>query len=445
MAIEDAARYRDALGCVLPPDLPEALSRPFADPLGDLVLRYARTHGPFTEHECALRFGIDSADVRGVLTRLVEGGRVVEGEFRPGRSGREWSGRDVLRRIRRRSLAKLRHEIEPVDTCALTRFLVEWHGLVRPRPGVEALIDAVEQLQGAPLAASIVEAEILSRRVRAYEPSDLDTLIASGDVVWMGLEPLGERDGRIALYLTATLPSLMRRPSTDPLDRRETLIVEHLKARGASFFAELHQASGGGYPAETVGAIWSLVWKGLLTNDTLQPLRTFVRRPEPRRRREADDAIAPRPRRLSPPSTEGRWSLVDSRASGNGFHHRAYDVASPRLVDPTRRAHARGGPRRRARRRLCHRLSGPQGDGRTRTHPSRVFRRRAGRHAVCAGTRTRASSLTSRSGRHAANGASGCDRSCQSAWSRRRRGRLHREPRPASRTRHAGPATSAPA
>jgi ATP-dependent Lhr-like helicase len=311
-AVEDAVRYRDGLGLELPATVPPSLTRPVADPLGDLLLRYARTHGPFTDEECAARFAIPPGRAREALTRLGGLERVVEGEFRPGGSGREWCGAEVLRRIRRRSLARLRQEVEPVDAPALARFLGDWHGLAHPGTGDEALVDAIEQLQGAPLAASILETEILARRVRGYESARLDALIASGDVVWVGLERIGDRDGRVALYLAAQIAKLRRRTSMEELDSRERLIVDHVRERGASFFAELHAAAGGGYPGETVRSLWDLVWKGLLTNDTFQPLRSHVR-PEPKRRRDAGERLEPRPRRVSPPSTEGRWSLVDSR------------------------------------------------------------------------------------------------------------------------------------
>jgi ATP-dependent Lhr-like helicase len=229
----------------------------------------------------------------------------------------------------------LRQEVEPVDQSAFGRFLGEWHGLVRPGTGSEALVDAIEQLQGTPLAASIVESDVLARRVRGYEPALLDTLLASGDVVWVGMEPVGDRDGRVALYLAAHIARLHQPASTENLESRERLVIDHLARRGASFFAELHAAAGGGYPGETASALWSLVWKGLLTNDTFQPVRSFVRSPDARRRRDHEGSKArgfegakaqgarvpgeaPRAgaRRVSPPSTEGRWSLVSARLDG---------------------------------------------------------------------------------------------------------------------------------
>ena len=141
--------------------------------------------------------------------RLAAEGRLVEGEFRPGGTRREWTDAGVLRMLRRRSLAKLRHEVEPVDQAVLGRFATTWQGIVKRRHGADALLDAIEQLQGAPLPASILETEILPARIDVYDPADLDAVTAAGEVVWVGVEPLGERDGRVALYLADHLPRLL--------------------------------------------------------------------------------------------------------------------------------------------------------------------------------------------------------------------------------------------
>jgi ATP-dependent Lhr-like helicase len=257
----------------------------------------------------AARLAIGSADVEAALRRLAASGRVLAGEFRPGGRGREWCDREVLATIRQRSLARLRKDVAPVDPAALGRFLLAWHGVGRPRGGLDALLDIVEQLQAMPLPASVLEREMLPARTAGYQPADLDALIAAGEVTWLGVEPLGERDGRVALYLTDHLPRLA--PPADGsggLDRREAAIVQHLGAQGASFFASLHDAAGGGFPQETVDALWSLVWKGLLTNDTLQPLRALITPPD--RSRGAVRRSGFRSRRLVPPTAEGRWSLV---------------------------------------------------------------------------------------------------------------------------------------
>ncbi|MGE3858307.1 MAG: crosslink repair DNA glycosylase YcaQ family protein [Dehalococcoidia bacterium] len=307
IAAEDAARYRDGVGAPPPPGLPEAFLEPAADPLVDLARRYARTHGPFSVLELAGRLGVPPGAAGLALAALAASGRVVEGEFRPGGHGREWCDTDVLRSLRRRSLARLRREVEPVDGAAFARFLAGWHALGSPRAGLDALLDVVEQLQGMPLAASVLESEILPARVAGYEPGQLDTLMAAGEVTWVGVEPLGDRDGRIALYLTDHLTTLAPAREPGALDERATAMLEHLRRHGSSFFGALHEAAGGGFPRDSVEALWSLVWAGLVTNDTLHPLRAHLAAPE-RTRRSGHGQF--RSRRLVPPAAEGRWSAV---------------------------------------------------------------------------------------------------------------------------------------
>jgi ATP-dependent Lhr-like helicase len=190
--------------------------------------------------------------------------------------------------------------------------VTSWQGLVRKRTGLDALLDAIENLQGAPLAASIVESEMLSARVDGNVPADLDALLAAGEVVWRGVEPIGERDGRIAIYLTDHLARLWRPSPAGDLSPREAAITAHLRKNGASFFAPLHESAGGGYPGDTVDALWDLVWKGLITNDTFHALRAFTRPPERRSRKPARVRTF-RSRRVAPPTAEGRWSLLADR------------------------------------------------------------------------------------------------------------------------------------
>jgi ATP-dependent Lhr-like helicase len=316
VAVEDAVRYRDALGVPLPPGLPAALLEPVRDPAGDLVQRFARTHAPFTSSAVAQRFGLGTAIVDALLARLTESGRLVQGEFRPGGVEREWVDADVLRRVRSRSLARLRRDVEPVPPDALGRFLVSWHGIGSARRGHEALLDAIEQLQGAPLPFSILERDILPARVAGYQPALLDTVMAAGEVVWVGVESLGERDGRIALYLTDHLPRLKPpRTTDDHVEGRAAEILSYLRSHGASFFAALHDGTGGGFPGETVNALWDLVWQGLATNDTLHALRAYGAETTAKPAKRGRPAPF-RSRRLVPPTAEGRWSLVDApRAS----------------------------------------------------------------------------------------------------------------------------------
>src|SRR3954467_12880978 len=256
IAVEDAARFRDALGVPLPAGLPESLLQPVRDPLGDLALRYARTHAPFTAPDFAQRYGLGIAAAEAILLRLSADGRRGEGESGRGGTRREWTDAGVLRMLRRRSLAKLRHEVEPVDQAVLGRFTTTWQGIVKRRHGADALLDAIEQLQGAPLPASILETEILPARIDVYDPADIDAVTAAGEVVWVGIESLGASDGRIALYLADHLSRLLPpRVAQSDNDARETAILEYLRGHGASFFGPLHEAAGGGYPNDTVTAL----------------------------------------------------------------------------------------------------------------------------------------------------------------------------------------------
>jgi ATP-dependent Lhr-like helicase len=314
IAVEDASRYRDALGTPIPHGVAERYLQPVQDAVGDLVLRYARTHGPFVPQDVARRYGLGVAVVTLTLDRFVERGRLIEGEFRPNGTQREWCEQDVLRTIRRRSLAKLRKEAEPVDQPVLARLFTNWQSVTRKRRGLDALLEVVETLQGFPMAASIFESEILAARLTDYKSSDLDTLSAAGEIVWVGVEPLGERDGRIALYLTDHLPLLHRGAESTSRQvveengsatrRLDDSITTYLASHGASFY-NVMQANVGGFPAELTDALWDLVWKGVVTNDTFHALRAYTR---PKSTRTSGF----RSRRVAPASTQGRWSLVPS-------------------------------------------------------------------------------------------------------------------------------------
>jgi ATP-dependent Lhr-like helicase len=314
IAAEDAARYRDGLGIPLPPGLAAALLEPVTHPVLELVRRYARTHGPFALREAADRFALDAAAVENALRLLAAEGRVLEGGFRPGELHREWCDAEILRQIRRKSLARLRREVEPVEQHTLARFLTHWQGLLSPRrtANLDALLDAIESLQGAPLPASLLESLILPARIAGYATAGLDTLIAAGEVAWTGVEPIGEHDGRIALFLADKLPLLaQKRPPVEPLTEREEKLLSVLESTGASFFDSLHQAVGGGYPGETIDALWSLVWRGLITNDSLHALRAYIAKPESARTpRRYQTGMVFRSRRITPPTAQGRWALL---------------------------------------------------------------------------------------------------------------------------------------
>ena len=311
VAVEDAGRYRDALGASLPLGVPGVFIEATPAPLEGLVARFARTHGPFVTADVAARFGIGEDRVAGAVDSLEGQGRVVRGDFRPAGLEREWCDADVLRSIRRRSLAALRKEVEPVEAPALGRFVPEWQAASSPRNGPTALIEAIAQLQGASIPASIVESEVLRLRVRGYRPADLDALCASGDVVWMGAGGIGADDGRIALGFRETLrlvaPPLSEIPPAGPV---HDAIRDQLRERGACFWPELLATAGVPDERIVLAALWDLVWAGEVTNDTIAPMRAFlIRRPT----KTARSGAKPRPgalRRAGPPSATGRWSLV---------------------------------------------------------------------------------------------------------------------------------------
>ena len=314
-AVDDAATLRDALGVSLPKGLPGAFTGPTQRPLDDLVARFARTHGPFVPAEVATRLGAGADRVRSSLEALEADGRVVHGEFRPNGSEREWCETEVLRRIRRRSLARLRKEVEPVDAAAFARFLPAWQGADWARGGVDALPEAIGRLQGATVPASILETDVLPARVRGFRSADLDALTASGELVWIGAGALGGDDGRVALLFRDTARLLA--PAPPPDDERPTgathdAIRAHLEQRGASFWPDLVQAAGTGEERVLLKALWDLVWAGEVTNDTLAALRAYVAGATGRRSRTGSRS-RPRPgalRRAGPPAGAGRWSLV---------------------------------------------------------------------------------------------------------------------------------------
>ena len=271
---DDAGLYRDALGAVPPGGLPDAFLRDVPDALMEVVRRYAATHGPFTGAELRERYAVDCG---AVLIALERNGEVVQGELRPGGSGREWCHREVLRRLRRASLAALRREVEPVEATALARFLPSWQGIDRhpsAGAGIDRLRDVLVPLQGLALPAEVWEREVLPRRTGAYSPAWLDQLCAAGEVVWLGAGALG-RSGRVALYfreevsmLGAPLPTAESPGGPVHVALRERL------ARGAAFWSEVLIDVGSELSAaELQDALWDLVWAGEVTNDAFAPLR----------------------------------------------------------------------------------------------------------------------------------------------------------------------------
>ncbi|NKV60784.1 ATP-dependent helicase [Rhodococcus hoagii] len=334
-AVEDAARLRDGLGVPLPIGTPAAFIEPVDDPLGDLLGRYARTHGPFTVSEAAERFGIGSAVARDVLARLANEKRVVEGEFRPGASGSEWCDAEVLRRLRRRSLAAAREEVEPVSTATLGRFLPGWQHVGGSLRGLDGVVTVVEQLAGVPVPASALESLILASRVRDYSPAMLDELTATGEVLWSGAGQISGKDGWGSLHLADSSPLTLATPAEIDLTDLHRSILDTLAGGGAYFFRQLSDTVQSTDDTALAAAIWDLVWAGYIGNDTLAPLRALLSdtsraTPSHRTPRRAPRAHAYRrlgrptmPTRSGPPTAGGRWSLLPEPEP-----------------DPTLRAHA---------------------------------------------------------------------------------------------------------
>lgn len=327
-AIEDAARVRDALGTPLPVGIPHAFLEPVADPLADLVARHARTRGPFHAGTAAVRFGLGVAVVTDALRRLAASGRVVNGEFRPGGRGEEWCDAGVLRMLRRRSLARLRKEVEPVAPETLALFLPAWHGVTgTDRSAVsgaagsaralDALVRSIEQLQGAAVPASALETLVLPSRVPGYHPALLDELTSSGDVMWVGQGSLPGGDGWVSLYFADTAPLLLPEPAEITMTPVHERVLELLGGGGALFFRGVSDQLGSTVDDTTlVAALWDLVWAGRISGDTLAPLRATLgtgrpaHRPATTRRRRAV-----LPSRSGPPTVAGRWWLLPAPAA----------------------------------------------------------------------------------------------------------------------------------
>jgi ATP-dependent Lhr-like helicase len=336
LPIEDAGRVRDALGVALPVGIANAYTEAVADPLGDLVARYARTHGPFAVVSCAARFGLGVFVVEQALRRLAAAGRVTSGEFTPGGVGSEYCDAEVLRLLRRRSLAALRKEIEPVSPEALARFLPAWQHVGSSARGTAALASAIEMLQGLALPASGLERLVLPARVADYSPAFLDELCATGEVVWSGSGAIGTSDGWVHLAYADMAPLLLPPANPDlaggPL---HDAVLDALANGQAMFFRTLVERIGEAAEADVAAAIWDLVWAGFLSNDTIAPLRALLAggggshrahaspgRTRYRRVARPGAMSAARPS-AGPPSMAGRWYRLPDRDT-----------------DPTRRAAA---------------------------------------------------------------------------------------------------------
>ncbi|GAA3319235.1 DNA glycosylase AlkZ-like family protein [Arthrobacter ramosus] len=394
-AIEDAARLRDAIGVPLPMGVPLAFIEPVHDPLGDLVSRYARTHGPFTAEEAAARLGLGVAVVSTALKRLAADGRVVEGEFRPHPSapdtvpdagaelldapelpavplrgvpfGSEWCDSEVLRKLRRRSLAALRAEVEPVDAAAYGRFLPAWQNVSVPSGGrsrgapalrgLDGIMTAVDQLSGVPVPASAWEPLVLSSRISDYQPAMLDELMAAGEVLWSGAGSLPGNDGWISLHVAeAAELTLNPDPDFEPGDAQLRLLEYLQTGGGAYFFRQLTEVAGGMDAVlsddAVVAALWDLVWAGRITGDTFAPVRAMI---AGGRTAHKQPARPPRSRSLrmsrlgrshgtgllgSPGLTGGRYGSVTGTAPTPPLAVGRWSALPARELDPT--IHARG-------------------------------------------------------------------------------------------------------
>lgn len=305
IAVEDAARVRDGLGIVLPRGLPEQLIGPCTNALDGLVARFAGTRGPFPARAIATRWGLSEKHAIAALGNLVTSSRLVEGAFLPAGSGTEYCDANVLRVLRARTLARLRSQVEPVETDAYARFLIAWQGVGEKRRGQDAVLQTLQQLEGTPMLVSALEEEILPARVDGYQSWDLDSLCASGQVTWIALDRASGDDARIALY-PSEHEALLAPPARTAEGELAAAIRDRLATRGPAFYRDLVRDVGG-YPGDLLEALWELVFAREVTNDTLEPLRSRLRAhgPQPSRRLRE-------PRRspmAGPPGSEGRWSL----------------------------------------------------------------------------------------------------------------------------------------
>lgn len=363
--VEDVARLRDGLGVPPPPGVPSAFLESVDDPLGELIRRYARTHGPFTDSAVAHRFGLGVSVARGVLERLSSSGTLLAGEFRPGATGAEWCDVEVLRHIRRRSLAALRSQIEPVSSSALGRFLPVWQAhssgvgssgsAVGAESGIDGLLAVIEQLDGLAVPASALEPLILSPRIGDYSPAMLDELLSGGEVVWSGRGRAGTRDGWVSLHPAETAGVTLPLDRVQPEGQVHLAVVDALRG-GALFFRDVvarvremahaqklepqitehngAEPSAAEPPIAEVAirdALWDLVWDGVVSNDTFAPMRAVLAgggtsgagtahraartSARPRRARfgrtsmaQLNGAVAAGLR--TPPLLAGRWSLL---------------------------------------------------------------------------------------------------------------------------------------
>ncbi len=327
IAIEDAALYRDALGVALPAGVANVYLEPVDRPVEALLLRYARTHAPFSDGDIAERYGIPEAQARALLEGLANDGRLVSGQFTPGAIDDEWCEPDVLRQIKRRTIAKLRGQVAPVGREVLGRFLPAWHGIVSGARH-DRLEEAIAQLEGIPLSYKELERHILPARVRSFRPHHLDELGAEGWLVWVGHSPLGPDDGRVMLFRRERVGKLLASPTPGAaleLNAIHEALLQHLETRGASFLTDFATGLPNVEQKDLMEALWDLVWAGLVTNDTFGALRSLAGRR--RGGNITNSSRSPRPPRLRGEfrsNAGGRWSLTKHLSTETSPTERAH-------------------------------------------------------------------------------------------------------------------------
>jgi ATP-dependent helicase Lhr and Lhr-like helicase len=332
-AVEDIGLLRDGVGVAVPVGVPTAFTESIDDPLGDLLGRYARTHGPFTTGEAAARFGLGLRVTADVLGRMSIDGKLIRGEFTTAAvpvatsgsvvESTEWCDTDILKILRRRSLAALRAQVEPVSTAAFGRFLPAWQQVSSTHnAGVDGLAAVIDQLAGVPIPASAVEPLVFGLRVRDYQPAMLDELLASGEVTWSGAGQIGGGDGWIAFHPADSAPLTLAAPAQIEFTDSHRAILETLGQGGAYFFRQLADNPGD----DLKQALWELIWAGWITGDTFAPVRAMLTGPRRSVGRRGTPAHRQRqrPPRLSrysvahaqarspDPTVAGRWSALPS-------------------------------------------------------------------------------------------------------------------------------------
>ena len=325
VAVEDIGRLRDGVGAAVPVGVPGTFTEEVADPLGELLGRYARTRTPFTTAAAAARFGLGLRVTADVLGRMADDGRLVRGDFvaagevTGGTGGEQWCDADVLRILRRRSLAALRAQVEPVSTAAYARFLPAWHRVSSGQSGLDGLVSVIDQLAGVRMPASAIEPLVLTPRVRDYSPAMLDELLATGEVTWSGAGSISGSDGWIALHPADSASLTLTAPAEIDFTDTHRAILETLAGGGAYFFRQL--AQDGLIESALKDALWELIWAGWVTGDTFAPVRALLGGTGTRKR-SAPAHRARRPPRLSrysvahpqhrssDPTVAGRWSAL---------------------------------------------------------------------------------------------------------------------------------------